>query len=333
VIRLSERSAVIIAQRVRWEPSVASPILGTLTVIARRADGRDTRFGRDVFRMSRDIGRSLLFVPGNRPRMIERAQKCGADAIVIDLEDAVPPADKRAARKVARAGVAECAKIDHPVYVRVNDVRSALTRGDLTEIVRPGLTGVVLPKTGKPQDLRDLDVLLREAETRNKVRPGDVSVIPLLETPAAILDCARIATAIDRITAISLGGEDYTASLGVPRTTAALAYARGVLVTVASAMGLAAVDTPFPNIKDIAGLREESQLAARIGFRGKYVIHPDQVPVVNEVLMPSEQEIAAARKIVRAAGTLDKGATAVDGQMVDAPILARAKAILQRAST
>ena len=263
--------------------------------------------------------------------MIAKAGAAGADVIVIDLEDAVPPADKRAARKVARAGVESLVAAGHRVFVRVNNVHTKLTRGDLMEIVRPGLAGVVHPKTDRPQDLRDIDVLLREAEIRNKVRPGDVAVLPLIESPAAILDLQRIAVAIDRVVGLSLGGEDYATAMGVPRSAEVLAHARGVIVTVAAANGIAAVDTPFPAMDDAKGLLAEAKHAAAIGFRGKYVIHPEQIAPVHEAFSPTTQEIAEARRIIAAAARATKqrsGAVALEGKMVDAPIIERARRVL-----
>ena len=121
-----------------------------------------------------DILRTLLFVPGNRQRMLERAPRAGADAIVVDLEDAVPKAEKRTARALVRALLPKLAAHGHPVFVRVNNVHSGLARDDVMAVVRPGLSGVVHPKTDAPQDLRDLDVLLREAEIKYKIRPGDI---------------------------------------------------------------------------------------------------------------------------------------------------------------
>lgn len=277
------------------------------------------------------ICRTLLFVPANRPRMLDKAATAGADIVVIDLEDAVLPADKRAARKTARSAVDALSRAGQTVFVRVNNVHTKLTRGDLTDVVRPGLAGVVHPKSERPQDLRDLDVLLREAEVRNKVRPGDVGVIPIIESPAAILDCARITTAIDRVVALSLGGEDYCTALAVPRSNAALAYPRGVLVTTAAAHNIPAIDSPYPTINDEEGVRSEAALAAAIGFRGKYVIHPGQVAPVNEAFSPTAQQIAEARRIIAAADRAAKakrGTVSLDGAMIDAPIVERARRTL-----
>jgi citrate lyase subunit beta/citryl-CoA lyase len=276
-----------------------------------------------------DILRTLLFVPGNRQRMLERAPRAGADAIVADLEDAVPKAEKRTARAQVRALLPKLAAFGRPVFVRVNNVHSGLARHDIMAVVRPGLSGVVHPKTDAPQDLRDLDVLLREAEMKYKIRPGDIRTIPLIESPIAVLRCEEIARASDRVIGLSLGGEDYTAALGVKRDASgvALMHARHVLVTVASAYGLPAIDTPYPNIKDERGLVAEAKLAQSLGFKGKYVIHPDQVAPVNAVFAPTKDDVEYARRVVAAAADAAKrrrGSVALDGRMIDAPIVERA---------
>ena len=280
-----------------------------------------------------DILRTLLFVPGNRQRMLERAPRAGAAAIVVDLEDAVPKAEKRTARALVRALLPKLAACGHPVFVRVNNVHSGLARDDVMAVVRPGLSGVVHPKTDAPQDLRDLDVLLREAEMKYKIRPGDIRTVPLIESPIAVLRCEAIACASDRITGLSLGGEDYTAALGVARDAsgAALTHARNVLVTVASAYGLPAIDTPYVSIKDERGLVAEAKVAQSLGFKGKYVIHPDQVAPVNAVFAPTKDDVEYARRVVAAAADAAKrrrGSVALDGKMIDAPIVERASRLI-----
>ncbi len=280
-----------------------------------------------------DILRTLLFVPGNRQRMLERAPRAGADAIVVDLEDAVPASEKRAARVTFRAMLPKLAASGKPVFVRVNNVRGKLTRDDVMGVVRPGLAGVIHPKTESPQDLRDLDVLLREAEMKHKVRPGDIVTIPLIESPLAVLRCEQIATASDRVVALSLGGEDYTAALGAKRdgAGAALAYPRQVIATVASAYGMLAIDTPYTDTKDERGLIAEAKLAQAIGLTGKYVIHPDQVAAVNTVFTPSKDAVAYARRVVVAAAQAAKqrrGSVSLDGRMIDAPVVAHAEQVI-----
>ena len=280
-----------------------------------------------------DVLRTLLFVPGNNERMLLRAPASGADAIVVDLEDAVPAAEKRAARKLTRSSLAALVAGGRPVLVRVNNVGGRLTRDDVMAIVRPGLAGVVHPKTESAQDLRDLDVLLREAEMANKVRPGDIRVIPLIETPLGALRCEEIALGSDRVDALSVGGEDYSAALGVERDAggAALMHVRSIVVTVAAAYGLFAIDTPYANFKDAKGLTAEAELAQALGFKGKYVIHPDQVAPVNDIFTPSAAAVDDARRMVAAAEAAARGrrgAISVDGRMVDAPVVERARRLL-----
>jgi citrate lyase subunit beta/citryl-CoA lyase len=265
--------------------------------------------------------------------MLERAPRAEVDAIVVDLEDAVPASEKRAARVTFRVMLPKLAASGKPVFVRVNNVRGKLTRDDVMGVVRPGLAGVIHPKTESPQDLRDLDVLLREAEMKHKVRPGDIVTIPLIESPLAVLRCEQIATASDRVVALSLGGEDYTAALGAKRDAggAALAYPRQVIATVASAYGMLAIDTPYADIKDERGLIAEAKVAQAIGLTGKYLIHPDQAAPVNAVFTPSRDEVAYAQRVVAAAAQAAKqrrGSVSLDGRMIDAPVVARAEQVI-----
>jgi citrate lyase beta subunit len=294
---------------------------------------RDTpalRYGKKVAAVL-EILRSLLFVPAGRERMLETAARVPADAIVLDLEDAVPAARKASARAMARRSVATLAKPRRRVTVRVNDTGSGLTRDDLLAVVTKGLHAVIVPKADHPQALRDIDVLLREAEIANGVRPGDVGVIPLIESAQAVLRSEEIATAIDRVIGLAVGGEDYTVDIGAPRGEPALRHIRAVVVQVAAAHGLLAIDTPYPHYRDDEGLQAEAEQARAVGLRGKLAIHPDQVPIINRAFSPTEDEVTRATRIVEAFDAAPDGAIGVDGQMVDAPIVARARAVLSAA--
>ena len=278
-----------------------------------------------------DVCRTLLFVPGNRERMLERASTARADVLVIDLEDAVPPGEKKSARRLVKSWVPRLAAGGQSVFVRVNGIDTGATRDDVMAVVRKGLSGVVLPKAQQPQDLRDLDMLLREAEMARRVRPGDVRTIPIIESPRGLLRCEEIARASDRIDALAIGGEDYSAELGVPRSAAALAPLRYAVVQVAAAYGLAAIDTPYTDVKDAEGLAGETAFVKSIGFKGKFVIHPGQVAAVNRIFAPAREEIAEAWRIVTAAeegATEGRGAVSLDGRMIDAPIVERARRLL-----
>lgn len=277
--------------------------------------------------------RSLLFVPGHRERMLQRAVTTGADVVVIDFEDAVPPDEKKTARALAKQAIGSLAQAGQTVYVRVNGVHSGETRADLRSVVRKDLAGIVLPKTEEPQDIRDLEVLLREAELKHHVRPGDIRIIPIIESTHGLLRCNEIAATSDRLVALSVGGEDYTAELGVPRDDAgiALAHLRYVVIQSAVAHGLVPVDTPYPDVRNTQQLAAETTLARAMGFKGKYAIHPDQVSVINELFTPSADEVEQARTILREArraGPNSRGVFAVNGRMIDAPVLERARRLL-----
>jgi citrate lyase subunit beta/citryl-CoA lyase len=221
--------------------------------------------------------------------------------------------------------------------VRVNAVDTGLTRDDLMAVVRDGLDAVVAPKVQQPQDLRDLDVLLREAEVANGVRPGDIGVIPIIESARAVLRCEAIARAVDRLVGVAIGGEDYTADIGVERDADGLAlqHIRGVVVQVAVACGLTPIDAPYIDFSDERGLLRDAQVARKIGLKGKFVIHPGQIAAVNHIFSPTAREIARAKRIVNAYDNRPEGIAAinVDGAMVDAPVAARARALLELASS
>ena len=280
--------------------------------------------------------RSLIFVPGIRENMIEKARGLDADVIVLDLEDSVPPAGKEQARQIVQRAVPTLAALGHTVHVRVNPVSSGLARDDLAAVVCSELSGIALPKVESAQDIRDIDVLIREQELEHGVKAGTIALIPAIESARGVLRCEEICHASTRLTAIALGAEDYTANLGVHRTREGreLDYARQVMVVCARASNILALDTPFADLRDEEGLVRESEWVRSLGFRGKYLIHPSQIGPVNRVFRPSEEEVAYARRIVQAfeeALTRGEGAVQVDGRMVDAPVAKRARSLIELA--
>jgi citrate lyase subunit beta / citryl-CoA lyase len=280
--------------------------------------------------------RSLLYVPANRPRFIESAGRSGADVIVLDLEDSVPPSEKAVAREAAAAALPGLIEDGKAVHVRVNAIDTGLTRDDLQAVVCAGLAGIDLPKANGPQDVRDLDVLIREQETRKGLRPGLIGVVPSIESARSLLRCAETAAASTRLTGLSLGGFDFAADLGVNRTREGreLLYARGLLVTCAVASGIVPLDAVFGDINDPAGLADEASDARALGFKGKYVIHPSQVDPVNAVFAPALDEVDVARKIVAAfdeAAARGEGSIQVDSRMIDLPVAKRARALIAEA--
>ena len=277
--------------------------------------------------------RSLIFVPGIRENMIDKARSFDADVIVLDLEDSVPPAEKEQARQVVRRAIPTLAALGHTVHVRVNPVGSGLTRDDLAAVVCPELSGICLPKVESAQDIRDIDVLIREQEMEQGVKPGTLALIPAVESARGVLRCEEICRASTRLTAITLGADDYTADLGVHRTREGreLDYARQVMAVCARAADILTLDTPFADFRDEEGLVRESEWVRSLGFKGKYLIHPSQIGPVNRVFRPSEEEVTYARRVVEAfeeALARGEGAVQVDGRMVDAPVAKRARALI-----
>jgi citrate lyase subunit beta/citryl-CoA lyase len=277
--------------------------------------------------------RTHLFVPAQRANMVEKAATIPADVIVLDLEDAVPPNEKAGARDSLRASIDALKAAGKTVHVRINHLDTGLTRDDLSAAIGPGLDGLLFPKAQGAAQIRELDVMIRERELHGGVRPGTIVLIPMLETARAILRCEEIALASTRIAALGLGGEDYAADLGVPRTNEAneFEYARRVIVHCAVAYGLQPLDAIYATLHDEAGLVADARYARSIGMKGKYLVHPDQVAPVNEVFAPTPQELASARKIVDAYDAAMQGGIGVidvDGQLVDVPVANRARDLL-----
>lgn len=277
--------------------------------------------------------RTLLFVPAQRANMVEKAAGVPADVIVLDLEDAVPPSEKAGARDALRASIDSLKAAGKTVHVRINHLDTGLTKDDLAAAIGPGLDGLLFPKAQGAAQIRELDVMIRERELHGDVRPGTIPLIPMVETARAVLRCEEIATASTRIAGLALGGEDYSADLGVPRTNEAneFEYARRVIIHCAVAYGLQPLDAIYVSLHDEAGLLADARYARSIGMKGKYVVHPDQVGPVNEVFAPTTQELAAARKIVNAYNAAIQGGIGVidlDGQLVDVPVANRARDLL-----
>jgi citrate lyase subunit beta/citryl-CoA lyase len=282
------------------------------------------------------LHRSLLFVPGGRPDMLEKAARYPADVLCLDLEESVLPEEKANAREHVRTAIAALWGAGRTVHVRLNSIESGVTRDDLAAVAQPGLAGVVLAKTQSPQEVRAVDVLLREQEIAREIKPGAIALVVAIESARALLRCEEITRSSTRLAALMLGGEDFSFDMGVQRTREGreLEHARAVVATCARAAELLAFDTPFADIQDIEGLVADAERAKAVGFGGKYVIHPDQVEPVNRVFSPSEADVAGARKVLSAwdqAQARGAGALQLDGRMIDRPIAERARRVIEQA--
>ncbi len=276
--------------------------------------------------------RSLLYVPATRPDRFDKAVAAGADAVIVDLEDAVEPSRKAEARAHAARwfgtssgdGVAPAAAARRPLrLLRVNGARTAFFADDmaLADAVR-GADGIVLPKCESPADV----------ETIARAFPA-ARLFLLIETARGVLNAPAIAGAHGHVAALIFGAEDLTADLGVPRTRDGneIFVARSMVVLAAAAAGVQAIDAVVVDLHDADRLREDCRRGRMLGYTGKQAIHPAQIPVIHEAFMPTADEIAAARRIVDAsdaAAGRGEGAFRLDDRMVDAPVVARARRVL-----
>lgn len=280
------------------------------------------------------IMRSILFVPAIVERFVKRAPEAGADVVCLDVEDSVPPAEKAKAREMAAQAIDSMLRGAFPLFVRVNGLHTGLLEDDLTAVVRPGLDGIVLSKTHNAETVERVDHYLTLLERHKGMEEGTVSIIPLVESAEGIQNAREICGASPRLVGASLGAEDLAVDMGLRRSEAAreIEWPRAQLATAAIAAGLVPIDTPEPDYTDMEHLARDAGFARSLGFRGKYCIHPGQVPVVNRVFSPTEEEVAEAREVVRLLEQegIAKGRAAipVDGRMIDTPIYWQAKRLL-----
>lgn len=282
--------------------------------------------------------RSLLFVPGNREAMLQKAAKARPDVFVPDLEDSVPSDEKENAREGVARSLDLLAATGRPVVPRLNGIDTVWLEDDAMALVGPAVAGVSVGKIRTPDDIRRIDDLLARAEARRGVPVGATRLIPWIETAPAVLDCLRISTASPRIVAIAFGAEDLTLDMGIQRSSddSEVSVARSLTCLAAAAARVPALDTPFFAFRDDAALAHNAEASKRLGFRGKFAIHPDQLATIERVFSPSKEELAEARRVIEAfeaAAKQGRGSTSLDGRVVDVPVVERARALLHAART
>ncbi len=278
--------------------------------------------------------RSFLFAPGNHTRRVEKALSLQADAVILDLEDAVATAEKRTTRD---AVIAALTRPRRPLlYVRVNAVDTEFCYGDLAAIVRPGLDGIILPKVESAGGLATVDWLLAQIEREHGLVSRAIELIPIIETARGLNQIDAILASGTRVKRVAFGAGDFTLDVNMTwsRNEAELAYARAKIVTASRAAGIEApLDTVLIDLADEEGLEASARTALGFGFQGKMCIHPNQIAVVNRVFTPSEAEIALAERVVAAfARAQAEGSAAIqlDGKFIDYPIVYRAQRMLER---
>jgi len=280
--------------------------------------------------------RSLLFVPGNKANMIEKALGLKPDAFVPDMEDSVPAAEKANARATIAELLPRLAATGIPVIPRVNALETDWIKADLAAVVGPHVLGISVGKVRNPADISAISQLIGDLETRAKLDVGTIRVLPWIETAQAIVNVSAICAASERIVAVAFGGEDFTNDMGVERLEdeSQVAYARQALCVAARAAHVLALDTPYFKLRNPDGLRENALHAKSIGFKGKFAIHPEQIGALNDCFSPSAQEIAHAERVVAAfeeAEARGRASTSLDGWVIDVPVVKRARALLELA--
>ena len=282
------------------------------------------------------LRRTMLFVPGNNPAMVKDAHIYGSDSLIFDLEDSVSPGEKDAARLLVRCSLEALDYGPTERVVRINALDTPWAGEDIRAMVAAGIEVVRLPKTESAEDIRKLEGLVAEAE-RTFGRPaGSVRLMAALESPLAVINAYEIAKASPRMVAIALSAEDYVTCLKTTRSREGveLAEARGRIVIAAKAAGIMAIDTVFSDVADEEGFAREVALVKQMGFDGKSVINPNQIPVVHAAYLPRKEEVLKARRILQAAEEAEargSGVTSLDGKMIDKPIVERARRVLELA--
>lgn len=286
--------------------------------------------------------RSLHFVPGGIERMIARALTLPADGLILDLEDAVPPDRKAATRPVVRGWLEKLDFGGRERWIRMNPVATGLGRADLSETIAGCPDGYVVPKPRSAADVREVAQALDGLEHRHRIPAGSTKLVLIAtETPEGLLNIKEVATASPRVVAVSWGIEDLGAAMGLGRVRDERGayldiprHARVMCAVAAAAAGVQALDTVYTDIADLDGLRRECEDAVDMGFTGKISIHPNQIAVINEAFTPSSAAVAEARELVAAFEEHRRRgvyAFTFKGRMVDAPHLAGARRVLDRA--
>ncbi|MDN5842116.1 MAG: CoA ester lyase [Alcaligenaceae bacterium] len=281
--------------------------------------------------------RSLLFIPGHDERKLEKGLGCGADALILDLEDAVPMDGKARARDITAAFVGQH-HAQHRLFVRINDLDSDMALQDLAAVVRAQPYGIMLPKCSGTDELVRVGAWLEALEVREGIAPGTIRILPIVtEHARAVLNMGEYThSANSRLCGMLWGGEDLATDIGARSNqdapdhyTDVFRLARSMTLLAAASARVTPVDAVYVNFRNPEGLRAEALDARRDGFTAKAAIHPDQVAVINEVFQPAEQELEWARRVVSAfAQSPGAGSIGLDGKMLDRPHLLAAQRLL-----
>ena len=283
-----------------------------------------------------EILRSLIFVPGNRRDMLEKARDFDADAIVADLEDSVPPAEKENARGVVRDMAPTLSGRGQKVLVRLNSLDTGLTHDELAALIGPHLYGISIGKVESTWDIKECDRIASALEKGAGLDPGHLKIVPWIENSRAVMRVYDIAIASPRVVGLAFGAEDYTDDMDIQRTDEGdeVYFPRATVALAARAAGVAALDSPFVRFRDQDGLKREIEVALKLGFKGKFAIHPAQLDTINTMFSPRPEDVEYARRVMEAwdqAEAEGRGSTSLDGRMIDVPVVKRARSLLAMA--
>jgi len=278
--------------------------------------------------------RSFLFAPGNHARRVEKALTLPADAVILDLEDAVANSEKPATRELVAAAYNQ--PRHGKLYVRVNAYSTDWCYQDIVTIVRSGLDGIILPKVETPDQLKSTDWLLSALERERGLPVGNIDLVPIIETALGMSNVGAIAGSGSRTKRLAFGAGDYTLDLGMiwSRDESELLPARSAVVMASRAAGIEPpFDTVWADLRDADGFTHSAERAASLGFQGKMCIHPDQIAVTNAAFSPTEQQLSWAKRVVAAFEEAEARGLAsiqLDGQFIDYPIVQRARQVISR---
>jgi citrate lyase subunit beta/citryl-CoA lyase len=275
--------------------------------------------------------RSLIFVPGNNPRFLEKAKKIQADIVCFDLEDSVPDDEKTSARKLIKNALKARSEYSSSIFVRTNSPLSGKIPSDLKEIIQKGIDGIVIPKVNNVTELKKIQKTLSGLEKSKKLKP--IQIIPSIESAEGVVNSYSIASFGKRVTAIVFGIFDLLNDLGVEYTKDSPGgkYSRYKIPVDAAAAGISAIDGIWQDLNDLKGLQKDCNFGKSLGYSGKSVIHPDQISMVHKSFYPNKTEISWAEKVCKVylkSTKKGKGATTVDGKMIDEVHYKQAQALL-----
>ncbi len=275
--------------------------------------------------------RSLIFVPGNNPRFLEKAKTLPGDIVCFDLEDSVPLNEKDSARNHIKKALTERSEYKAEVYVRTNSPVSGLIPYDLRQIVQKGINGIIIPKVNNIKEFKKIEKLLAALEKKRKLKP--IELIPSIESAEGVVNAYNIASSSKRISFLIFGVFDLLNDMSIEYSKQAdgAKYARAKIPLDAKAAGKYAMDAIWQDLNDESGLEQDCIIGRNLGYAGKSVIHPNQISVVHRIFRPTKEEIEWAEKVFKVyieSTKKNKGATVVEGKMVDEVHFKRAKTLL-----